>query len=74
LETTFLTIAEQRNCWFGRERIFRRVVQPWLPKVLVHQFLEVAQRPDGAVIVERQHLHHLDGTDGQLSKMAPHRV
>jgi hypothetical protein len=42
---------------------------PWLPKVLVHQFLEVAQHPDGAVIVERQHLHHLDGTDGQLRKI-----
>jgi len=34
-----------------------------LPKVLVHQLLEVAKRPNGALVVEGKQLHHLDATD-----------
>src|SRR5690242_20434962 len=32
-------------------------------KALVHQFLEIAQSPECAVIVKRQQLHHLDGAN-----------
>ena len=35
----------------------------WLSQVLVHRLLEIAQRSDGAVVVERQHLHHHDDAD-----------
>src|SRR5271168_1278887 len=34
-----------------------------LPEVLVNQFLEAAEGPDSAVVVERQHLHHLHAAD-----------
>jgi len=35
----------------------------WLSQVLVDQLLEIAQRPDGALVVERQDLHHHDAAD-----------
>src|SRR5258708_4534789 len=40
-----------------------RLSTHWLPEVLVDQLLEVAQRSDRAVVVERQHLHHHDAAD-----------
>src|SRR3984885_1858938 len=35
----------------------------WLSQVAIHQLLEVAQRSDGSIVVERQHLHHHDAAD-----------
>src|ERR1700722_20092503 len=34
-----------------------------LPEVLINQFLEIAQRTDGAIVVEGKQLHHLDAAD-----------
>ena len=34
-----------------------------LVEALVHERFEIAQRSDGAVIVERQYLHHLNAAD-----------
>ena len=41
----------------------QKVKHSWLAEVAVHQLLEVAQRPEGAFIIEGQLLHHLHGAD-----------
>src|SRR5260370_25938 len=41
----------------------KRREHAWLSQVLIDELLEVAQRPEGAVLIEGQLLHHLHGAD-----------